>query len=310
MNLFKYTYDLVRQIPPGRVSTYGAVAEALGDIVAARAVGRMMNQNPNADDMPCFKIVHSDGRLGGFGLGIQDKIRRLREDSIEVKDGRIVDFERVFFHDFNTAYPLKALREEQIRLSKKIRLRDEWESPETVAGVDVAYPENEFEDACGAGIVLDYRTREIIEQQEIYSSTSFPFISTYFYYREFPIIQRLMKHLTTRPSLLLLDGNGILHPYRCGYASQAGITLDIPTVGVAKTLLYGTVDDSKVIIDREQRGYAFSAKKGGRPIFVSPGHRISLSKSVETIKHLCTYKNPEPLRLAHHYAKEQLLKTG
>ena len=45
MNLFEITYDLVRQIPPGKVSTYGTVAKALGDRVAARAVGWMMNQN-------------------------------------------------------------------------------------------------------------------------------------------------------------------------------------------------------------------------------------------------------------------------
>ena len=77
MNLFDYTYDIVRQIPDGNISSYGAVAEALGDKIAARAVGRMMNQNPNADTMPCYKIVHSNGKLGGFGRGIDDKIRRL-----------------------------------------------------------------------------------------------------------------------------------------------------------------------------------------------------------------------------------------
>jgi len=105
MNLFEYTYSLVRQIPPGKVSTYGAVAVALGDRVAARAVGRMMNQNPNADDMPCFKIVHSDGRLGGFGLGIDDKIRRLQQDSIHVNNGKIADFEDVFSEeDHQPAY--------------------------------------------------------------------------------------------------------------------------------------------------------------------------------------------------------------
>jgi O-6-methylguanine DNA methyltransferase len=76
MNLFDYTYDIVRQIPDGNISSYGAVAEALGDKIAARAVGRMMNQNPNADTMPCYKIVHSNGKLGGFGRGIDDKIKR------------------------------------------------------------------------------------------------------------------------------------------------------------------------------------------------------------------------------------------
>jgi len=122
MNLFEYTYDLVRQIPDGNISSYGAVAEALGDKIAARAVGRMMNQNPNADTMPCYKIVHSNGRLGGFGLGIDDKIRRLNEVNIEVEKGKIVDFKTVFFNDFKTGFPLKKLRQEQIDrycLSKK-----------------------------------------------------------------------------------------------------------------------------------------------------------------------------------------------
>jgi len=107
MNLRKYTYYLVRQIPPARVSTYGAVAKALGNKNYARAVGRWMNKNPDADTMPCFKIVSSDGSLGGFGLGLDDKIRRLRNDGIRVKNGKIVDFEKVFFNDFKTKYPLK-----------------------------------------------------------------------------------------------------------------------------------------------------------------------------------------------------------
>ncbi|MCX6666866.1 MAG: MGMT family protein [Euryarchaeota archaeon] len=107
MNLSDYTYFLVRQIPAGRVSTYGAVAKALGNKGYARAVGKYMNKNPDADTMPCFKIVKSDGSLGGFGLGINDKIRRLKKDGIEVKDGKIVNFENVFFNDFKTEYPLK-----------------------------------------------------------------------------------------------------------------------------------------------------------------------------------------------------------
>ena len=107
MNVTKYTYYLVRQIPAGRVSTYGAVAKALGNKGYARAVGKYMNKNPDAEYMPCFKIVKSDGSLGGFGLGINDKIRRLKDDGIIVKNGRIVDFEKIFFDDFKTDYPLK-----------------------------------------------------------------------------------------------------------------------------------------------------------------------------------------------------------
>jgi len=307
MNLFEYTYDLVRQIPSGNVSTYGAVAQALGDRVAARAVGRMMNQNPDPDDMPCYKIVHSDGRLGGFGCGIEDKIRRLREDHITVKNGKLVDFENLFFDDFQTNYPLRKLRKEQISLSKKVRLDDDSQEIETVAGVDVAYPENEFEAACGTCVVLDYRTRQIIDEQLMYAKTDFPFISTYFSYRELPIVEQLISRLRIKPSIFLLDGNGILHPYRCGFASHAGLRLDAPTIGVAKTLLYGTIKGSLVTINNEPRGYAFSLK-GTKPVYISPGHRVSLARSLEIVQNVSVFKNPEPLRLAHLRAKEGLLK--
>ena len=109
MNLCEYTYYLVKQIPKGRVSTYGAVARALGDKKHARAIGKYMNKNPNPDTMPCFKIVKSDGSLGGFGRGIEDKIRRLNKDGIEVKDNKIVNFKEVFFNDFKSSFPLKKL---------------------------------------------------------------------------------------------------------------------------------------------------------------------------------------------------------
>jgi deoxyribonuclease V len=307
MNLFEYTYDLVRQIPPGKVSTYGAVAEALGDPIAARAVGRMMNQNPDPDTMPCFKIVHADGRLGGFGGGITDKIRRLRDDGIRVNDGRLVNFEKHLFDDFETTYPLRTLRAEQISLSKKVRLVDESQEVETIGGVDVAYPDSEFEDACGACAIFDYRTKELIETHLFYAKTNFPFISTYFSYRELPLVERLMNHLSEKPSVLLLDGNGILHPYRCGFASHAGLRLNIPTIGVAKTLLYGDVKGSLVTIDNEPRGCALSLK-GTKPVFVSPGHRISLARSCTIVRTVSRFRNPEPLRVAHQCAKEGLLE--
>lgn len=307
MNLFEYTYDLVRQIPPGKVSTYGAVAQALGDHIAARAVGRMMNQNPDPDEMPCYKIVHFDGRLGGFGCGTKDKIRRLHKDNIIVKNEKLVGFENLFFNDFQTSYPLQKLRAEQISLSEKIQLTDETEEIVTIAGIDVAYPENEFDNACGACVVLDYRTKQIIDKQIVYAKTDFPFISTYFSYRELPIVKRLINRLPMKPSMLLLDGNGILHPYRCGFASHAGLHLRIPTIGVAKTLLYGTVKGSLVTINNEPRGYALSLKKT-KPVYVSPGHRVSLTRCRTIVQNVSLFKNPEPLRLAHRYAKEGLLK--
>lgn len=307
MNLFNYTYNLVRQIPDGKVSSYGAVAEALGDKIAARAVGRMMNQNPDADTMPCFKIVHSDGRLGGFGLGIDDKIRRLKQDKINVKNGKIVDFESVFFKDFKTDYPLKKLRKNQIELSKAVVLKDGFTEIETVAGVDIAYPGNEFEDACGACVIINYKTKKVIEEKTVFGKTSFPYISTYLAYRELPIIKKLIDRLKTKPTVFLFDGNGILHPYGLGLASHVGVALNICSMGVAKSLLYGEIKNNIVTIDGKKRGFAFfSSKNIKKPIYVSPGNKISFETSLKIIRNLSTYKIPEPLRQAHILANKNL----
>jgi deoxyribonuclease V len=308
MDLFKYTYDLVRQIPEGKISSYGAVANALGDKFASRAVGRMMNQNPNAETMPCYKIVHSDGRLGGFGLGINDKIRRLNEVDISVEDGKIIDFNKVFYQNFKTDYPLKKLRQEQIKLSNKIVLKDDFKSIKTVAGIDVSYPKNEFNNACGVCIVMDYKTKKIIEKKSVFWKTNFPYISTYLFYREFPVIKELIKKLNSDPSLYIFDGNGILHPYGIGLASQAGINLNKPTIGVAKNLLYGDIKRNDILIDGKKHGFTyFSSDRIKKPIYVSPGHKISFKTSKKIMQHFGKYKTPEPLRQAHINAKKELI---
>ena len=300
MDLFNYTYDLVRQIPAGRVSTYGAVAKALGDIIASRAVGRMMNQNPDPDNMPCFKIVYSDGKLGGFGLGIDDKIRRLNEDNVKVSDGSIVNFKDVFFDDFKTDYPLKTLINEQLKLRKQINLQDRFGEIETVAGVDVAYPENEFEECCGACVVFDYKTKEIIEEKTVFKKTNFPYISTYLSFREYSIIENVVKNLKNTPSILMFDGNGILHPRGIGIASYAGVLLDIPSIGIAKKLLKGKINGNDVILDGKKVGYAFRASnKIKKPIYVSPGNNISFKTTLKVVKHFSKFKIPEPIRQAH-----------
>ena len=307
MNLFEYTYDLVRQIPDGNISSYGAVAEALGDKIAARAVGRMMNQNPNANTMPCYKIVHSNGRLGGFGLGIDDKIRRLNEVNIEVEKNKIIGFESVFFKDFKTEFPLKKLRQEQIKLSKKIGLKNGFKKIDTVAGIDIAYPKNEIEHACGACVVMDYKTKKIIEKKTISWETGFPYISTYLFYREFPVIRELVNIIKSEPTVFMFDGNGILHPYGIGLATQAGINLNKPSIGVAKRLLYGAVKGNNVKINDVKKGITFySSEKIKRPIYVSPGHKISFEATLKIVKHFSKFKIPEPLRQAHILAKKTI----
>lgn len=83
-------YELLKQIPKGRVTTYKLMAEALGT-TAYRAVGNAMAKNPNPVTVPCHRVVKSDGKIGGYALGAEKKSELLRSEGVEVKDGKIAD---------------------------------------------------------------------------------------------------------------------------------------------------------------------------------------------------------------------------
>jgi deoxyribonuclease V len=103
----------------------------------------------------------------------------------------------------------------------------------------------------------------------------------------------------------MFDGNGVLHPYGIGLATQAGITLDIPSIGIAKSLLYGDIKGKIVKINDIKKGYTFySSKRIKRPVYVSPGHKISFETSLKIVKKFSKFKTPEPLRQAHILAKK------
>ena len=78
-----------RRIPMGRVSTYAALARALGKPRAARAVGNALNKSPGMPDCPCHRVVKSNGEVGGFAAGTKKKIKLLRKEGIGVLKGKV-----------------------------------------------------------------------------------------------------------------------------------------------------------------------------------------------------------------------------
>jgi methylated-DNA-[protein]-cysteine S-methyltransferase len=101
MNFDEKVWKLMERIPKGRVTTYGEIARKL-DTKAYRAVGNACRKNPYAPRVPCHRVVRSDGSIGGFGgktsgKSVEDKTRMLRNEDVEVKDGKIVNFEKVLF---------------------------------------------------------------------------------------------------------------------------------------------------------------------------------------------------------------------
>lgn len=88
-------YDLLRKIPAGKVTTYGALAKALGNPSASRIVGRILGQNPNPIKVPCHRVVMSDGKLGGYAYGTAKKRELLEKEGLYFTNGIISDFKNV-----------------------------------------------------------------------------------------------------------------------------------------------------------------------------------------------------------------------
>ncbi len=87
-------YDLVSEIPPGKVVTYGRLATLLGNSHAARGIGKVLNQNPRPIMVPCHRVVCSDGHVGGYMYGKNRKISLLLKEGIPIHNDKIEDFEK------------------------------------------------------------------------------------------------------------------------------------------------------------------------------------------------------------------------
>ena len=96
-NFQSAVYQKTRMVLRGRVTTYGQIARAIGKPRASRAVGNALNRNPYALIVPCHRVVRSDGKIGGFARGAKAKARILAKEGVEVKNGKIVNFEQKMF---------------------------------------------------------------------------------------------------------------------------------------------------------------------------------------------------------------------
>lgn len=89
-------YRLLTQIPKGKVTSYKEIAHQIGT-KGYRAIGQIVGANPNAPEVPCHRVVRSDGGLGGYAFGIDKKIEILASEGIHVTDNKINDFKQKFY---------------------------------------------------------------------------------------------------------------------------------------------------------------------------------------------------------------------
>lgn len=213
------------------------------------------------------------------------------------------------------------LKETQKKIAEKVIVKDalKFDDIKTIAGFDLAYQDKKV--IC-VGVVLDFNTMKLLEKKHTVSEEKFPYIANFLMFREGPPIIGTYHELEQEPDVLLIDGGGILHPLKSGVASYIGVSLDKPVIGVTKKLLCGEVYEGKIYLEKdtiegkvkELRGERVETKLGSRPLFVSPGHKVTIPTAVKIVKECIreNHKLPEPLRLAHKYAdnirEEMLLK--
>lgn len=180
----------------------------------------------------------------------------------------------------------------------------------TVAGVDVGF-EDGGATTRAAVAVLGYPSLEPRCHALARRPTGMPYIPGLLSFREIPAVLDALERLEEVPDVLLCDGQGIAHPRRLGIATHLGLVTDLPSAGVAKSLLVGRYeglpDERGAWVPLTHRGEvvgaALRSRAGVKPIFVSPGHRVSLATALTLVLGCLTrYKLPETTRAAHRLA--------
>ena len=211
-----------------------------------------------------------------------------------------------------TRYDLERLREMQMKIAARVILEDRFRKPiKVITGFDASFLDDQ---AVVAAVSVNYNTLEVIERKVLKEKVHFPYIPTFLGFREGPLVTKLLKKLRVKPDVLMLDAQGVAHPLFCGCASHVGVLAQKPTIGVAKSLLCGEYREEPrevgawvpLVYMGRVVGAVFKSKRGCRPLFVSPGHMISLASSIQIVKGCVRgYKLPEPLHLAHRLAVEK-----
>ncbi|MEM3030369.1 MAG: endonuclease V [Candidatus Micrarchaeia archaeon] len=196
---------------------------------------------------------------------------------------------------------LARLARVQETLSKKVVLRNGFRKLHLVGGADAAYARGKI---ISAIVVCDANTLEVVERKLAVLPSPLPYIPGFLAFREFPALAAAFKKLKRKPDLLLINGHGICHPRGCGLASHVGLRLKTPTIGVAQGLMRETVErKGKLFIGKRFVGHVVR-RPSFAPIFVSPGHLVSLASSARLARRfLRGHRLPEPLFHAHVLAE-------
>ncbi len=183
---------------------------------------------------------------------------------------------------------------------------------QTVGGADVSF--NKFSPILFAAVVV-FRadTLELIDRAGVVAEAAFPYIPGLLSFREAPPVLEAFVRLSVKPDILICDGQGMAHPRRLGLASHLGIWLGIPTIGCAKSHLFGDFDEpgptrgqwSPMTDGEETIGAVLRTRDRVKPLYVSPGHLCDLPGAIAAVLAATPrYRLPVTTRVAHDFVNE------
>jgi len=191
-------------------------------------------------------------------------------------------------------------------LAGRVVERDLFSDVRVVCGLDVAYVRRGgVELGVAAGVNYSVEDGVVVERVYWVGEVVFPYVPTLLSFRELKPIVNAYLRLRVRPDVVLVDGHGRAHPYGLGIASHFGVTMGVPTIGVAKSLLYGRVEGDLMRDPVSGSVIGAVVHCTSRPTYVSVGHGVSLASAVGLVRRLCCGSvMPLPILKAHEYASE------
>ncbi|KAI8072818.1 endonuclease V [Gongronella butleri] len=206
-----------------------------------------------------------------------------------------------------------------------------------IGGVDLSFPENDQEHAIACVVILEYPSMKVVYTDYLTTRLYLPYIAGFLAFREVEPLQKLLEHVRATkpeiyPQVILVDGNGRLHPRCCGIACHLGVQVNTPTIGIGKNFL--VIDDGpdlqmqrvkKRAKEELQAAGDWMALEGAsgtvygmavrtttdapNPIFVSQGHRVSLKTALRLVMATSRYRIPEPIRHADQKSRHYIRTT-
>ncbi len=198
---------------------------------------------------------------------------------------------------------LPKLESEQLKLAKQLEIKDEMDFSlaEMFGAVDIMFIKNKI--LCS--IIVCDKNYEILDRAYSFEKVRFPYLAGFRAYRELPAMTEAFNKLNEKPDVVFVPAQGILHP-RLGLASHFSLALGVASIGVSNSVIGCEIKGDDILKGGKKVGKVLISKPNSRPIYISPGNKISISSGYELCKKFINlpHKLPEPMHLASKYGRE------